>query len=365
MKIILITLDALVPEKLGCFGSGLETPNIDHLARNGINFVNAVTVSNTSASSHASMLTGLYPINHKIRKNFDKMDDNIVNLVSILKNNGVYTIGIPSIESISSHTGFAEGFDEFYNNSAIDLPMIKLGRWNMKFYKRLSILRRKFRIFPRSRLGQKTINILKDSLLKNKDKDLFIWCHFFDIHSKKGIYYDKAVEKTDSHIGELIDTLKKLDSLGETMIIITSDHGINLNPTESRPFSHGRTMYEFEMRIPLIFYYPRLLRPKIEHNMVRTIDIMPTILRLFNFDAPNTEGKDIFSNDIGYCIGESCVALSNWICVRTNSYKYVVNNGKEELYDLTKDKDETRNLAEVKSTITNELKGIYNKYYNE
>ena len=66
--VILITIDALRPDHLGCYGYGRETsPVIDSLARQGVVFENALTCANTTLESLTSLLTGAYPYKNNTR----------------------------------------------------------------------------------------------------------------------------------------------------------------------------------------------------------------------------------------------------------------------------------------------------------
>ena len=68
LNLILVTMDTVRPDHLGCYGySGIDTPNVDSVARRGALFEAAVTHTPLTAPSHASMFTGLYPMQHKVR----------------------------------------------------------------------------------------------------------------------------------------------------------------------------------------------------------------------------------------------------------------------------------------------------------
>ena len=70
---LLITLDTTNPEALSCYGAtATVTANLDRLAAEGIVFENARTVAPLTLPAHASMLTGLVPLRHSVRRNGDK-----------------------------------------------------------------------------------------------------------------------------------------------------------------------------------------------------------------------------------------------------------------------------------------------------
>ena len=59
LNVLLVTLDTLRPDRLGCYGySNIETPNLDRFAQRGVLFENAVAQAPLTAPSHASIFTG-------------------------------------------------------------------------------------------------------------------------------------------------------------------------------------------------------------------------------------------------------------------------------------------------------------------
>src|ERR1700752_4646086 len=69
-NIILITIDTLRADHLGCYGYKQNTsPNIDRLASRGLIFRNAFATAPITLPSHASILTGLYPAHHGFHDN--------------------------------------------------------------------------------------------------------------------------------------------------------------------------------------------------------------------------------------------------------------------------------------------------------
>ena len=74
-NVVLVSIDNLRKDSLGCYGSPFSTPTIDKLASNGIRFESCITTSNTTTPSHASMLTGTYPFKHQARVNGSDIDN--------------------------------------------------------------------------------------------------------------------------------------------------------------------------------------------------------------------------------------------------------------------------------------------------
>ncbi|HEY4491094.1 MAG TPA: sulfatase-like hydrolase/transferase, partial [Acidobacteriota bacterium] len=75
-NVLLITIDTIRPDRLSCYGSSNQTPNIDAIAREGLLFENAFCQVPLTFPSHTSILTGLFPLRHGVHQNglelFDK-----------------------------------------------------------------------------------------------------------------------------------------------------------------------------------------------------------------------------------------------------------------------------------------------------
>ena len=103
-NVVLIGIDALRADHLGCYGYDKETsPNIDDLSRNGVIFENAFSCSNATDPSFTTMLSGKYPISHGIRNHGAKVTNYMLQnfykqeikfLSETLKDNGYKTFGI-------------------------------------------------------------------------------------------------------------------------------------------------------------------------------------------------------------------------------------------------------------------------------
>src|SRR5437867_10327028 len=68
-NVLLITIDTLRADALGCYGGPAATPALDRLAAGGVRFDFAHAHAVTTLASHASILTGTYPFQHGIRDN--------------------------------------------------------------------------------------------------------------------------------------------------------------------------------------------------------------------------------------------------------------------------------------------------------
>jgi len=107
--------------------------------------------------------------------------------------------------------------------------------------------------------------------------------------------YDSGILYTDRFVGRLKDKIQQLGLLDKTIIIILSDHGEELFHRKYGA-THGHSLYDELVRVPLIFYSPALIRPrKIRHFQPSLVDVYPTLLDLVNVKVSNlrVQGKSL------------------------------------------------------------------------
>ncbi|MCZ6817332.1 MAG: sulfatase-like hydrolase/transferase, partial [Planctomycetota bacterium] len=112
--ILLISVDTLRADHLGCYGYGLRTPNIDRLAAEGVVFEAAMAPVPLTLPSHASMLTGLIPPRHGVRANGDfRLPDRIETLAEVLQKRGYQTAAFIGAIPLDRSGGLNLGFDHY------------------------------------------------------------------------------------------------------------------------------------------------------------------------------------------------------------------------------------------------------------
>jgi len=302
--VILISLDTLRPDHLGCYGYKRNTsPNIDSFARDdAVMFKSAYAQSPYTLTSHMCMLTGLYPEAHMVlQPNFsDKgktqyLKEDIVTLAEAFKEEGYITSAFTDGLLVDHKYGFDQGFDEYRD-------MRKTGAHLNGF--------RKF--------GKDLLDWIKD----NKNKDFFLFVHTYDTHAPyvppepflsqfkdqaparelpsasmlycsylnlhSGIQipkyrrlqdvidaYDGGVAYVDSEMGKLFNHLKDLDLWEEALIVVTSDHGEAFMENRLQ-IGHGLFLNNEETLVPLIMKFPNALHKGVNvDQVVESIDIMP------------------------------------------------------------------------------------------
>lgn len=391
-NVLLITVDALRADHLGCYGYPRNTsPNIDKLAKEGATFLKCFSVGPTTAHSFPSFLTGKYLWHDQNDILMDNILDNKFTTISeYLKGFGYRTAAFVSTRVLRTGRGFEQGFDYYKSYAYVgkDGPEIitndVLGFLNRHRSRKPIFVwvhyinphapyappEEFFNIFYNDKLYKE-----HDKILKLKPKDLQLgdaysewtsWGFIPPIVFHKDRYnlnyyvacYDAEISHTDFYIGKLLE-----DAKDNTVVVLSADHGESLGEHEAY-FSHGENIYDELLHVPLIikdnghFKGARMIP-----EAVSAVDIIPTILSRINpgwyrFSKNKFDGKDltkaIDGNGLGRAYIYSYTSCVYWIWsirdIRKNFkyilYNYYGNDSKQELYRLP---DENKNLIDDNS----------------
>ena len=209
---------------------------------------------------------------------------------------------------------------------------------------------------------------------KMKGKELIRWKYQNYMRD-----YMACLLSLDENIGQMLDYLKEIGELDNTIIVYTSDQGFFLG-------EHGwfdkRFMYEEVYRMPLLVRYPKVIKPgSVSNALTMNIDFAPTFLNLAGIPIP----KDIQGVSLLPIFENAGQSPENWrestyyhyyeypswhsvkrhYGIRTKRYKLIhfYNDIDEwELYDMEKDPEEMKNIyndpdnASIIKALKNELK---------
>jgi len=299
INIILIVIDALRADHLGCYGYPLKTsPNLDALAREGVRFDECYTPVSWTKPSVASLMTSLYPGEHGAVRGGDILPGEVVTLAELFREEGWNTAGFVTNPHLKSDFNYNQGFDLFDDSLTRD-KIFEIAIRELPFYFVIRSLSGKtFDLTDRDRadlLNRKVFSWLE----LNQEGNFFAYLHYMDPHAPydpPGEYrqifpalpdddtsralslYDGEIRFADNAVGELIEHLKVLGIYDRTAIIVTSDHGEAFG--EHGDFGHGHTIYQDQLHVPLIISYPSSPSGIVVSSPVSTLDILPTLLDL-------------------------------------------------------------------------------------
>ncbi|MBI2840898.1 MAG: sulfatase-like hydrolase/transferase [Acidobacteria bacterium] len=367
-NVVLISIDTLRADRLGCYGyGGAQTPAIDALASSGVLFENAYAQVPMTRPSHASILTGLYPFEHRIRDNFSlPLAGGIPTLATVLKGAGYTTAGFPGSVLLSSQSGLQRGFDYYLDNFAPGKQT------NPEFFSSF----------------QKNAESVSAAAIKwveeNHARPFFLFVHFYDPHTEYSAPepyrsrfaqrpYDGEVAYTDEHVGRLLGTFERLSLRQRTLVVLCSDHGEGLGQHGEE--EHLFFVYNSTLHIPLIFSWPGHVGAGLRSRpQARAIDIMPTLLKLVGIEAP----ARLSGIDVGQALKGGSppsppsyaetlfprlhFGWSDLRSVTDGSWK-LIRAPRPELYDIGADPAETKNLYSSRKEDALRLSALLDSIY--
>src|SRR5713226_1790640 len=363
-NVVVVTIDTLRADHLGCYGYTKISPNIDAFAADNARFERAYTPVPVTLPAHTAIFTGTYPTlsgMHDFSGN--KLNPKQSTLASVLRQQGYTTGAVIGSAVLDSRFGLNQGFDFYYDHFDFN----RLQESNLE---------------EMERPGNVVADLALDWLGKNYHSKFFLWMHLYDPHfpyrppapfseQYKDRPYDGEIAFADAQVGRLIAFLKAKDLYRNTLIVLSGDHGESLG--EHGEKTHGFFIYNATLHIPVIIHLPQAPAAKTVPELVSLADLMPTILRALKVEVPAqvqgrsllawmTPKKDVDSRNL-YAETFLPRLHFNWSelrSVETANYQFI-DAPKPELYDLSKDPGETLNLYAEKKAVADELRARLNK----
>lgn len=444
-KIVLIVVDTLRADHLGCYGYVRDTsPRLDRLAAEGVLFEHCMSQTGHTLPTFTTIMTGRYPLNHGIVSTLyahpDQPDqvvsDRTPMLAQLMREAGWETAAFDNLGEFGCGPKWlTRGYDWYVSN--VNYPGRVL----------CSVL-------------AEDINARMLPWLRNHlPESLFLFVHYWDVHQpynepepyfsqhvggpapepiatadgreflptwgwvdrlpdERREYlarYDGEISYVDRCIGELLDELQALGVYEESWVIVTSDHGEDMEE-HNAPFEHRET-YDCNVGVPLIVKPPAgwPLDAGRRKPIVGHIDLLPTVLDIAGLDLPRgIDGLSLLplmSGEVSslhshlYTHGGALKQRGRWqsgeLAVRTGERKYLVRGApvaepghdrlevsvlaappwrgdrsrppadlvhyfnrlpKEELYDLRVDPCEIHDMAGVSPDEVAEMRALLGSY---
>ena len=371
-NIIILMLESVPAERVHYYGyNRTTTPNIDNLAKESIVFSKAFSSASHSDLAQTAFLSSRYALSSKLKEiplyngysadfiwdtlkkqgyntsYFSSQDDNFLRIIDFINktNLDIYSPSLSDGISDYSAYGSSKDFDQTTVDKAIN--WIDNNKDNHFFlYLDLQSTHISYTYSNNSRLFTPDELPFSSTFLTQNLKTLEILNNRFD----------NALYEVDTQVGRIIRFLNESNLLNNTIIILTSDHGEDLNESHGY-FGHGMGVYNPEVNIPLIFYIPQINHSIITEN-VKHIDVVPTILSLLKFNlSEKLQGTEMYKNTNIFLIAQN---LNEVIGVIKDNVKYIINLQTYELeaYNLTQDPKEYNNLIDSNNSL------FYKERYN-
>jgi arylsulfatase A-like enzyme len=406
-NVVLIVLDTLRADHMELYGHSRETmPELTRFAQRAAVYEQCISNSSWTLPSHASLFTGLYPREHgaeggsadtdaAARSGARLLHADHRTLAEALGERGYATAGIGANWLwLRPRYGLGQGFQHWdvrpsYRGSMAEgyfalIPRTRTAldasplRW---FYEPL-VDRDVAQVIYRRAEEITDSAVTQIERLGGADRPFFLFLNYMDPHDPyqapapfadffpgrdpslsrqwEGLkrakvppevirthvaaQYDSELRYLDVHLGRLFAALEESQRLQDTIVILTSDHGEALGEHGNK--THGSSLYDEEIRVPLIVYDPASPVGARVATPVEIRAVMPWLLARTGASAsPGGPAADGLANG-GPTFAELYgVRGADWIAVRSERWKLIHrSDGKQQLFDLARDIEESDDL---------------------
>jgi arylsulfatase A-like enzyme len=320
MNIVIVAIDTLRPDHLGCYGYPLDTsPAIDALAAESVVFRRAFAAGIPTMPSFTTLYTGLHPYRHGIvsHSGTRRLSERIQMIPQLAKKRGYLTVGCDNLAVQGEGRGswFARGYDQYSGY----------------LYKPFSD--------QSAQLTDRALGFL-DEHAEQRERDgnappLFLFMHYWDPHSPYGpqppydtmhwtpgsgpvdmadvrsvhpeyydafigsfnlahpedfayivAQYDGEITKVDQEVRRLVGGLKERGYWDDTLILLLSDHGECFG--EGNFFFDHHGLYDATTRIAMMMRVPGIAAGSI-NALVSHEDVLPTVIDIAGVAPPPYE----------------------------------------------------------------------------
>lgn len=411
-NVLLITCDCLRADRLGCYGykrsaAGAPqsiTAGLDALADEGTLFEHHYSQSDWTPTSLVSLLNSANPVMGS-QRSYDFLRDHaniIYELRSFLyEGRSYYSEAILSNVLLLDEV-FTQNFERIQNATTVRRFTDKMEELNERI------------IFPRAEAIRERVESVLDHH-SHRDQSFFVWAHFMDTHEPyspasrflaqlaagdpedcftelKRAYiagrqvedyqaklsdlndlYDASLMYADEQLALTVQAVKARHLLEDTLVIITADHGQSLG--EHGAVGHGLTLYDPEVRIPLIMLGPGVPRGVRVRTRTWNTDVIPTISEfLGKTNTRSFDGESLFPLASAAASGRmtahrevfSCADYPDFVMEDRKKEMLISPSGhafietvdtegevvQTELYDLNRDPGQAENIAASQEQLT-------------
>lgn len=413
---VIIFCDDLGYGDPGCFGSPIQTPHLDRMAREGMRFTSFYAAQAVCSASRTALLTGCYPNRVGILGALGPaakigISSNEMTLAEVLKPRG-YATAIYGKWHLGHHPQFLpthHGFDEYFglpysNDMWPENPATGKNHPPLPLIEGDQPVKVGLTHEDQAQLTTWYTEHAVKFIEKNQDRPFFLYLaqsmphvplHVSDKFkgkSERGLYGDVIME-IDWSVGQVLGALKKLNLDEQTLVLFTSDNGPWLlygdHAGSAGPLREGKaTMFDGGVREPCIMRWPgKIPAGTVCNEMAWTMDLVPTLAKLAGAELPKNkiDGLNIWplmSGQAGaktpheaffYYWGRELQAVRSgqWKLHFPHDYptpdppgragergKYSTKQIGLELFDLESDITESINLADKYPKVVKQLEGL-------
>jgi arylsulfatase A-like enzyme len=400
-NLLLISLDTLRPDHLGCYGHARDTsPALDALAARGVRFADVTAAAPWTLPSHATMLTGLYPSTHGVKNHETRLADSFVTLAEELAARGLRTLAVVNTFNVGApQFQLAQGFQQFHYEPPRALQkdsnrgrevvakakeLLAAGDAEQPFFLFLHFYDAHTDLTPRKEYRERFVEPY-DGPLTGRTQELVALRRSGGTVGADDLrwlrqMYDAEIRQLDDLLGRFLAWLDERGMLADTLVVVTSDHGEEFQ--EHGSFLHGRTHFQEVLRIPLILAGPGVPAGRVVEEPVHGVDVVPTVLARMGVPSsvprdgldlsplmhggalPEARERLLFgeADHLNEIDGEEVLDVRRM--VRRGSEKLLFDrvSGAVALHDLARDPGELVDLADERPERVAELRAALERF---
>jgi arylsulfatase A-like enzyme/HEAT repeat protein len=342
--VLVITIDALRADHVGAYGYRRPTtPHIDALAAGGVRFARAYAQAPHTSFSVASLMTGKYFATLARIAPGEHHEP----IAAVMRSYGWRTAAFypPAVFFVDAQK------TKSFADSNFDFEYVKFEYID----------------------AQKRV----DQMLAYYDgvgpKRTFVWVHFFEPHEPYVSHpefpfgagdidrYDSEIAYADAAVGRLVAAVRARRP--GMIVVVAADHGEEFDEHGGR--YHGTTLYDEQLRIPLVISVPGVT-PHVVEGQVQLIDVTPTLLNLLDIPVP----ARMRGTDLGPWLATPPAPAARlppafaevddkrMMVIGADKLLCDLRWGACASYDLAADPGERKNLAEERPARAAELRGL-------
>ena len=416
-NIVLISLDTTRADHLSVYGYARRTtPRLEAFASGATLYRHAYANGDMTLASHASMFTGLFPMQHGAHYDGDfrrAIASEIPTLAELLRKAGYRTAAsVANTALLDPSYGFARGFDRYAmpRHRGVVVP-------SFSFYLRMGVykltlpwlwteaLRRFVKADEIATTGERMA-------AQPDGKPFFLFVNFMESHrpwissnefrarypaydqtfdemkmlsfshavatgkytipahdvAKMHAAYDGSIAYLDDVAGGLLERLKRQPWYGNSLIVVTADHGEFFG--EHGLLDHGNSVGHELTSIPMIVKFPGQTARREVQSPVSQVDVFSTIAAAAGVAQPaGVRGVDLALGDPG---DERTIVMESYPFINFTSvnpkmnrlerglvkgrWKMIQSNrGRRDLYDMVSDPRESKNLWSSETEVAREM----------
>jgi arylsulfatase A-like enzyme len=408
-NLLMIVLDTMRSDHLEVYGYPRPTsPWLKQFGGQATIFDYAFASSSYTLPSHATLFTGLFSRSHgadivdgeggvtllELKRLGDQarvgpLDSEAVTLAEIAHEAGLETGAICANSAyLYRYFGLDQGFETYVDARPVDeywRPAgLSIGYWllagHVWSYRRLVDSNDRYYL-----LASEVNTLAQEWLESRRSRRFFLFLNYMEPHwpylptgEYKHLFpqadtvsidaYDAETRCLDDHLAALFARLEAWNVLNRTLVVIVGDHGESFG--EHNKWGHTLTLYEPEVRVPLLVRLPGQQKGNRVDRFVHLVDVMPTILDAMGFARPQSlEGSSLFGVDRPYPLvsylgkyqrnfEESAIYHDPWKLIQRS-------NGDVELYDIRRDAAERKNVAPQNPEVVETMLGNLEHFHEE